>query len=251
MNSRYLVVTAISVVLSVGCAETTVPDVVETIEAEPITPLVARGLQENPLEALPAVRLYNASTKSPAEGRLVLFVLQDPDSVRTTVAVRTDAAGVAKLPEWRLGRAAGRYTATTVIDGSPPIVFTVLVRGGVVAVFDLQSVDGEKLPVGYNLGLTEGHYILYEDGTYNRGYNKSAEALNETYSSGKYTWVVSQIRFFIDPGSGDGWAYRESNYQLSMGILNGAEMTVGYTNSIEFGVEVYSLRPTPSLLKER
>lgn len=249
MRRRDLVVTAISIALSVGCSESTVPEVVEMIGAEPLTPLVARGLPENSLEALPAVRLYNTSDRSPAEGRLVVFILQDPDSVRTTVSVTTDAAGVAKLPEWRLGRAAGRYTATAVIDGWPPIVFTVLVRGRVVAVFDLQSVDGEELPAWYN--VTEGHYVLYDDGTYNHGYNRSADSLNESFTVRTYTWVGAEVRFYLDPQSDPAGFYRENNYQFSHGLIKGDEMTVGYTDFVNYGLEVYTLRPQSNISKVR
>jgi hypothetical protein len=44
-----------------------VPDAVEIIEAEPITPLVARGLPESSLGDLPAVRVYRASDGSGME----------------------------------------------------------------------------------------------------------------------------------------------------------------------------------------
>lgn len=243
MTRRDLLFPIVLACLSLGCSESTGPDTSEAIHAGAITPLAVTGLPDGSVSELPAVRVYRLSDNRAIEGRTVLFVLEGPDGVGTTVPVATDAAGVARLPAWQPGPRGGRYTATAIMEGIPPIVFTAVVRGGVVAVFDLLSIDG--LPLPYGLGVTEGHYVLFEDGSYNRGYNRSAEALNEEGSFGRYTWTGIEIRFFIDPASRGGWNYAPSNYQFSHGFLIGDRIKLGHTNYLDFGDEVYQLRPRP------
>jgi len=176
MNARRVVLIAFIGAIMAGCSESTTgsnvsPEEVAVSLASPLWAFVPVG---GDLGNLPAMRVHRALDGRAIVGRPVVFTIQRPDGASEQLTVLTDGTGLARLPSWDSGRGPGHYTVTAVTDGWGPILFKVSVRGEVVAIYDLKTLDGNALPVsGYP--MTEAHYVLYEGGLYNQFYERGVE----------------------------------------------------------------------------
>jgi hypothetical protein len=237
MMAKPLAVLILAGAMSNGCTEATSPNHFNTgIRVEVLVPLRAVGVQDNEVAVLPAVRVLDAVTQAPVAGKVFTFTLASSIGTTEIVSVTTGSNGVATLPRWRLGSALGRYTATGVTDGWGPIIFSVMVPGKMVAIYDLVSINGSPLP--YGASWLERHYVLYETGLFNRFINVPATSFQ--YSEvlmGTYRRIGNdRIEFTMDGINHDG-----NTGRLSMAVLD-SQLVNDESDNFFGWVEVYALR---------
>ena len=168
---RYQAMPALMVVLLSGCVEATSPPT-NAIHIQAVEPLRAVGTPETYVTQLPTVKVTDAVTLAPVAGQVFTFLLESPVGSTETINVTTGQDGIARLPGWRLGAAVGLYTASVSTNGWGPAIFSVMVPGKVVAIYDLKTVNGVPMP--YSSWWLEDHYVLYESGVFNRFTNAPA-----------------------------------------------------------------------------
>jgi hypothetical protein len=234
--SKQLAVLVIAAVVSAGCTEATSPN--PEIWVEVLSPLRVVGAQDSELAVLPSVRVLDAETDKPVAGKVFTFTLESSIGVTETVSVTTGADGVATLPRWRLGGALGRHTATGVTYGWGPIVFSVMIPGKVVAIYDLVSINDWPMP--YGPAWRERHYLLYETGVFNRFVNVPAVPFSYSEEQfGTYTrFGADRIEFAMDCMT---FAQRCFAGSFSMAV-RGSDLVYDETDNFGPWVEVYALR---------
>ena len=240
MRRCALLMIAISLGLLAGCSDSTGPRIQPLkYKVEPLVPLKSTGVRGSDVEHLPAVRVTDASTGNPVPGKVFVLTLTTPLGTQETVSRITDSDGVARLEGWRLGVTLGRYTATAITDGLGPVIFSVMVPGEVVAVYDLKTINGQPIPLGAIWGR-EDHFVLYESGLYNRFLNTPA---------GGFTQAESIMGTYMRPDAGNIEFYSEcwwSSFQhcfpgRARAPVRGAEMTIDETDEFGPSVHVYAL----------
>lgn len=242
MRRREVLVTVFSICLVSACSESTGPSYMDSaIRVEPLATLRAVGLPNSEVADLPAVRITNYFSGEALAGRTVVFTLTAPGGEKTSVTRSTDSDGVARLSQWRLGSALGQYTAIAVTDGWGSVSFTVTVPGGVVAIYDLKSINGIPLPIP-NEWKKEAHYVLYESGMQNNFVNRPASAFSPSQDI-----VGSYRRLGSDALELTMFCYYTSPHCIPrsmLATLRGNEMIVDDGDPF-YGphLEVYLLRP--------
>jgi hypothetical protein len=226
------------VLASVACSEPTGPKTTSgEIQFSAVSSTRMLASQEGDVPELPTIDVHRKGTLHHVAQVQVTFVLESPDGKSATVTVVSNASGKAMLPAWHLGTEIGLYTATAMADGvSTHVQFTASVRGAITAVFDLRTVDGKPLQQGE---WTEGHVVLFEDGTFNKVYNATAEsALTAKAIDGTYKRIDNSIQFFAPSWSIVPYAL------LINGTLDRGNLTLVYLGiqALEFPPEVYSER---------
>jgi hypothetical protein len=151
---------------------------------------------------------------------------------------------LASVGGWQLGSAPGPDTLVASVTGLTPVTFTARFPVAV-AIYDLQTIAGQKVPVTYPLGtIAGGHYVLFDDGSCTWGYDGPNPASpTTTMSYGRPDSAT--IQFYLLPGTYPNSAfYAERNGLFSTGTLNGTTMTVRYEDFLDFdNPEVYVRRP--------
>jgi hypothetical protein len=194
------------------------------------------------IQSPPSVKVYDVTAATPVAGATVSFQILTPDgATATTIPVVTSNDGIARLPEWKLGNALGRYSVVarleTPVMSLASLDFYAYVRGGVVAIYDLISLEGEPFPSAY---ASEAHYILFEDGSYNHVYNSQVDE-QTTFSrvDGKYTRDSSGvISFYNNPLNTPSFF----GILLSEGRPVDGKLRVTYSDFIDFDIEIYAQR---------
>jgi hypothetical protein len=239
--------------LSVACSEPTTP--ASRGEGPPPPPklpdvitMTAASIREvnalpgSTVDSPPSVRIFNVTAGAPDVGVTVVFDVRTPDgSGSSQVSVTTGSNGVATLPQWKVGTAAGTYSVTARVDipvqGTNQLDFFAYVRGKVIAIYDLIAFEGEPFPGSY---VSEGHYVLFDDGTYNRVYNQAvSESTVFSTVDGTFTKdSAGVISFFLNPlhvSAVFGSLFAE-------GVPTNGKLRVIYSDFIDFDVEIYTLR---------
>jgi len=214
------------------------PDDVNVIIVEPASPRSIIAKPGASVDSPPSVRVYNTTISNPVAGATVSFTVMNPDgTVTDRISVKTSSNGIATLPAWRVGQSLGRYWTTASVEGSNAVDFFAWVRGDVIAIYDLVGVEGESYPGPY---ATEGHYVLFQDGTYNHVYNSSvSENTQFTTVDGTYTRdsLSGVITFSFDG--------RFSNFYGNLfaeGRPYNGKLRVTYSDPVDFDVELYAPR---------
>ena len=234
-----------AVVLVVACSEPTsttpnggkFPDV---LAMTPVSSLQLIGHAGEQATSLPSVRVYNNTALMPVAGASVTFYLRTPTGDTSQVVVATNSNGVATFPAFRLGSSLGRYVVTAAAPGLSTIQFFIFVRGRVIAIYDLIGLEGSQFPTTY---ASSGHYVLFEDGTYNHVYNDSVD-FNSAFLSINGTYIKQPsggVDFYIEPVAA-GAFYASKDYLFSSGSPVGANLRVTYTDPVDFDVEIYAPR---------
>jgi hypothetical protein len=186
---------------------------------------------------LPVVYVVSVPHNDEQIGARVVFTLSGPDGKTTSDTTVTNGGGVAKLEAWHLGNALGSYEAKALVAGATPISFHAEVRGPVTATYDLVSINGNQLPFE---NVTEGHYVLFADGSYLHAYNRAAD--DTALSMGLYNQSLpGVIDFYVDPATASPF-YVANDYLFATAKLNGTKMSVGYTDTFDFEPEIYVAR---------
>ena len=213
------------------------PSDVNVIIVAPNSPRQIIANPESDVKSLPSVRVYNTTVDNPVAGATVLFTLRNLDgSTAKTFSVTTSSDGIATLPSWHVG-GIGRYVANAYVAGFNSVDFTAWVRGKVIGIYDLIALEGTTFPSNY---VTEAHYVLFEDGSYNHVYNMPVNE-NTVFDkvSGTYTKdSTGVIAFYLDPANASslfGNLYSEAR------PYNG-KLRVTYTDYIDFDIEIYTPR---------
>jgi len=193
----------------------------------------------------PTVRVTDSSGSLPVPGVSVGFTITaGHGSIRNALAV-TDSDGVATVGSWQPGDTATADTLVATAPGLGSVVFSARVLSRrVIARFDLQSIDGDSLPVTYPGGetLVGGRYILFDDGSATLGYDLGTGV----YSAYPLAYTISgQIDgrariLFILPGPMSPF-YAQHGGLFSTGDCVNGTMSMTYTDFIDFDSEVYVL----------
>lgn len=200
---------------------------------------------------IPGPTVLVTGSQGPAAGISVSFnLLSGNGTIEHSTAV-TDAKGLASAGAWTLGVGVGyNWIRVTVGAGDAMRVLDVPVSAAVpakvVAVYTLQSVDGQSVPLNYggNFPITGGHYYFGADGTYEFGYEQSgSSAPPATICSGRHYVVGSSTIDFYEPiGSGpDGTFYKDLGGLYSVGTPVGPSLSMKYEDFIDYGAETYTL----------
>ena len=240
MKRRGLVTVVVALIVAGGCAEPSGPanpPTYETVEAASLKVQVVPAGAEMP--ELPTVRLYRTPGKTGIEGVTVSFTLERNRADRTTVSVVTNSDGIAKLPGWMIGSEPGAYTATAVVQGMHPVIFRAVILGEVVAIYDLETLDGHRLPT---YGVKEAHYVLYEGGVFNVFFDTPQGPFTvEPDMFGTYdASVPSIVSFSIADRTGSfSWA---ASPQTVNADIDGRAMTILRGHPLDWPVERYMRR---------
>ena len=241
-----LISSLMSVAVVIGCRQSTAPDErniagpVQTPTMVTVSPgqiIAARGEVISQFPTLPAVRLFTSPDNKPIVGAAVTFTLFDPAGGRQTAQTITDSLGIARLSVWKIGDALGKYTVTAGSAGIGLVSFTAFVRGAIVAIYDLVEIHDPSFPDG----SVEGHYVLYEDRSWDHFYHHSVESYSPTDVAGTYTATDSSIVFQVEPLSTNDF-YRKYNYRFATGTISGTKLDVSYVDFIDYSPETYVRR---------
>lgn len=183
----------------VACSDSTGPHEGSAIRVEHLVPLQGVGVRNTDFPDVPALKIIDVRSGKPVAGRSVVFTSEEPGGAGPAVTVVSDVDGVARLPRWRLGPEFGRYAMRAVTDGWGPVTFTVMVPGEVVAIYDLQAINGRSVPID-PYSFTELHYVLYESGVHNRFVNRPVTAFDHTeWTVGTYKLTGHDtIEFYME-----------------------------------------------------
>jgi hypothetical protein len=191
------------------------------------------------VSTLPSVRVYDNTASRLVVGATVQFRLGSPDGQTRIVTVTTSADGIATLPSWHVGNDLGRYTAVAQLDSDHSVEFVLYVRGRVVEIYDLVRTDGPA-PFSY---ATEGHFVLFEDGTYSHVYNVPADD-NSVFSNVAGPFVRRAggvIDFYLYPSAKNEF-YAQHDYLFASATPVGSELRVTFTDTIDYDAEIYTRR---------
>jgi hypothetical protein len=192
------------------------------------------------VKQLPLIRVVGSYSGTPAGGITVNFNLISPAGDTTVVPVQTSSTGYATLPSWHIGSGIGQYRAIAQLEGGNAVDFNAYVRGQIIAIYDLISVDGVQIP---GPDTSQGHYVLFEGRTYNHVYNAPVDfhsqftTIDGTYGSDS----LRNILFYIDPSIGTGY-YAFGSSVFATGYASGDTLKVTYSDWLDFSDEVYTHR---------
>jgi hypothetical protein len=191
----------------------------------------------------PTVRIVLSGTGAVVANLPVTFTFSDGKIERVT----TDADGTSST-HWALDYSKSADSVIVGADGVPEWIkfkaFTV--NKATVAKYELQSIGGHPLPIGYGGGgtswtVTGGRYRLFDDSTYVFGYELDGQ--QRWGSPHPYFKRDSTIEFYLTPESAPQSSfYRNLNYLFSTGTLKGGVMSVKYTDYVDFEDETYALK---------
>ncbi len=194
-------------------------------------PTMIVGLPGEMASSPPSVRIVDSPTEKPVQGVNVSFTFSDGRGV--TYSTVTNAKGLAVLERLRFDNRPGPYSITATVAGVSPVVFSAISVGGqLTAAYDLQRIGGQPPYV------SGGHYQLFDDGTYRRGYDSDGQ----THWHSREPFIrrsEGKIEFYISDSAAS--FYVSSNYVFAFGTLKGDTMTVVYEDYVDFDDEVYSL----------
>ncbi len=204
-----------------------------------------------PGATIPGPTVLVTGAQGPAAGILVSFNQLSGNGTIEHPSAITDVNGLASAGAWTLGIGvgynwirvtAGTGDATRTLD----VPVSAAVPAKVVAVYQLQSVDGQSVPLNYggSFPITGGHYYFGADGTYAFGYEQSgAPAAPATICSGRHYVVGSSTIDFYEPiGSGpDGTFYKLLGGLYSVGTPSGTSLAMKYEDYTDYGAETYTL----------
>jgi hypothetical protein len=173
------------------------------------------------------------------------YVASGGGSVEHSLA-RSDNAGIATAGAWTVGDAAGVSIVHASLGTGPEVSFFALVAvpAKVIAVFRLDSVAGQPLPMfapGWT--ITAGHYYLAENGTWELGYDAAPAVPPTTIcSSAGYVRNANGIDFYLEPGSfPPSTFYQQRGGHFARATVSGTKMSVKYEDPADFDDEVYTL----------
>jgi hypothetical protein len=248
MSRRLLIGSAISCALFVSCRDATGVNGPPPNDATPqvevflaVTPISMLGAPNSAVPALPTVHLYTQPNLKDVVGAKVTFSLTGPDGQTGSYTTTTDPHGIASLNAWRTGSAWGQYQVTARTAGATnELQFTTRVRAPVTATYDLVSISGNKLPYENE---TEGHIVLYADGSYSQVYNRPAGDTGPndgTYfqpSPGvfQFFWAAGVVVTSAEYVEGHGLL-------MAVGTVDGPQMKLDYWDTFDYEPEVYVAR---------
>ncbi|HUQ48947.1 MAG TPA: Ig-like domain-containing protein [Gemmatimonadaceae bacterium] len=187
---------------------------------------------------LPTVSLASRVDGNPISGVSVQFRMNGGHPASYSVV--TDTKGLARFDQMRFDSTTGPYTVVAEVTGVGSVMFKAISLSDIVtATYDLQTMGGRPLdPLIY--GLTGGHYELYDDGTYRRGYDINYKT--SWRARGPLVWDgPGRISFYLDPSSEEAEYLRGSNRAIALGLPTPDGMRVTYQDT-ENEDEFYSLR---------
>lgn len=186
------------IAVAAGCSDPVTPlQPDRAIRVEAMVPLRLVGVREASAPEMPAVRVVDAATRVPVAGQVVTFTLTSPVGLMERVVDTTGSDGIARIQAWKTGPALGLYTATATTTGWGQVMFSMMVPGNIVAIYDLKSINGFPMP--YSSWRSEEHLVLYESGAMNRFTNMLDGPF--TYSpgvAGTYTRDADRISYAMD-----------------------------------------------------
>jgi hypothetical protein len=199
------------------------------------------------LSQAPTVLVADSTGLIPVAGVVVRFRITAGGGAIVSDSAISDRQGLASVGGWQLGSAPGPDTLVASVTGLPPVMFTARFRVAV-AIYDLQTIAGQQVPVTFPWGwiISGGHYVIFDDGSCTWGYEGSNAASPTRMSYQRPDSAT--IQFYVLPGTYSNSAfYAERNGLFSTGTLNGTTMTVRYEDFLDFdNPEVY-VRRTASM----
>jgi hypothetical protein len=183
-----------------GCRDSTSPF---EPPGEPPVPVATRILPASPTAfhappgsrvTAPAVIVLDQFGKAMANRPIHYTIVRGGGFVANRV-VATDAEGRATAGSWVLGAEPGENHVVARAEGLVPVAF--MARGGlepVYAAYGLVRINDDTVP---HAGVLGGYYILYEDGTFVRGYvsGSSAGPIGSRLEAGVFSRADTVITF--------------------------------------------------------